>query len=114
MTDNTKKKVTITVRNEPIEEIESFTYLGSNMSKAGDSKEDTRIRLRKGRQVLSQLYIVLLCMEIQAVLQRDQIADLLKLCCTCHPLWVRVLEDDTERLILVKWLPMKNQWDLLA
>ena len=55
MTVNIKKKVTITVRNEPIEEVESFTYLGSNMSKDGGSEEDIQIRLGKARRVFAQL-----------------------------------------------------------
>lgn len=55
---NVRKEVSITVRAEPVEEVKSFTYLGSVMNREGGSDEDIRSRLGKARHVFAQLHPV--------------------------------------------------------
>ena len=45
----------VTLGNEKIDQVGSFTYLGSIISKDGESSEDVKIRIAKARGVFSQL-----------------------------------------------------------
>ncbi|XP_065572446.1 uncharacterized protein LOC136034884 [Artemia franciscana] len=47
--------IKVTLDNERIYQVDSFTYLGSNISKDGGGSEDGKIRLAKAQCVCSQL-----------------------------------------------------------
>ncbi|KAK2191066.1 hypothetical protein NP493_60g03025 [Ridgeia piscesae] len=49
MKANTKNNNPITMNGEPLEETESFTYLGSTINKHGGTEEDVKARIRKAR-----------------------------------------------------------------
>ena len=55
MTVNIEKKANITVRGEPVEEVTTFTYLGSMIAQDGGAKADIQARLGKARQVFARL-----------------------------------------------------------
>ena len=47
---NTANTNPIPLRGEPIEDVDSFTYLGSIVSKTGGTDEDVKARIQKARQ----------------------------------------------------------------
>ena len=49
MKSNTKNNKSITLEGEPLEETNSFTYLGSTINKHGATEEDTKARIQKAR-----------------------------------------------------------------
>ena len=49
MKSNTKNNNSITMNGEPLEETDSFTYLGSTINKHGATEEDTKARIQKAR-----------------------------------------------------------------
>ncbi|KAK2185049.1 hypothetical protein NP493_247g03088 [Ridgeia piscesae] len=49
MKANTKNNHPITMNGEPLEETESFTYLGSTINKHGGTAEDVKARIQKAR-----------------------------------------------------------------
>ena len=46
---NTKNNNTFTLNGEPLEETDSFTYLGSTINKNGGTEEDVKARIQKAR-----------------------------------------------------------------
>ena len=42
-------------KNNDLEEVEIFTYLGSNVDKSGGTDADVRVRIGKGRAAFNQL-----------------------------------------------------------
>ena len=50
-----------TLENQPIYELESFTYLDSVLSKTGGSDEDVKIRIGKARGVFNSLFKIWNC-----------------------------------------------------
>ena len=46
---NTKNNNPITLKGEPLEETDSFTYLGSTKNKNGGTEEDVKARIKKAR-----------------------------------------------------------------
>jgi len=55
MTVNVQKKANITVRGEAVEEVQSFTYLGSVVSQDGGAEADIQARLGKARNAFAKL-----------------------------------------------------------
>jgi hypothetical protein len=55
MTVNVDKKVNININGQDVEEVESFSYLGSVMTKDGGAEADIRSRLGKARGVFARL-----------------------------------------------------------
>ena len=49
MKANTKNNNSITMNGEPLEETDSFTYLGSTINKHGGTEEDVKARIQKAR-----------------------------------------------------------------
>ena len=49
MKANTKNNNPITMNGEPLEETDSFTYLGSTFNKHGGTAEDVKARIQKAR-----------------------------------------------------------------
>ena len=49
MKANTKNNNPITLNREPLEETDSFTYLGSRINKNGGTEEDVKARIQKAR-----------------------------------------------------------------
>ncbi|KAK2172900.1 hypothetical protein NP493_920g00000 [Ridgeia piscesae] len=49
MKANTKNNNPITLKVEPLEETDSFTYLGSTINKNGDTDVDVKARIQKAR-----------------------------------------------------------------
>ena len=49
MKANTKNNNPITLNGEPLEETDSFTYLGSSINKNGGTEEDVKARIQKAR-----------------------------------------------------------------
>ena len=49
MKANTKNNNPITMNGEPLEETDSFTYLGSTINKNGGTAEDVKARIQKAR-----------------------------------------------------------------
>ena len=49
MKANTQKNHPITLNEEPLEETDSFTYLGSTINKNGGTEEDVKARIQKAR-----------------------------------------------------------------
>ena len=52
---NTGNTNPITLRDEPFEEVESFTYLGSTINTVGGTDEDVKTRIGKARNAFRQL-----------------------------------------------------------
>jgi hypothetical protein len=48
----------ITINNDPLEEVEDFTYLGSVLSKDNGAGKDTKARLSKARVAFAKLQTV--------------------------------------------------------
>ena len=55
MKANTKNNNPITLNGEPLEETDSFTYLGSTINKNGGTEEDVKARIQKARVVFIML-----------------------------------------------------------
>ena len=55
MKANTKNNKPITLNGEPLEETDSFTYLGSTINKNGRTEEDVKARIQKARVVFITL-----------------------------------------------------------
>ena len=49
MKSNTKNNNPFTLKGEPLEETDSFTYLGSTMNKNGGTEEDVKATIQKAR-----------------------------------------------------------------
>ena len=49
MKANTKNNNPITLNGEPLEETDSFTYVGSTINKNGGTEEDVKARIQKAR-----------------------------------------------------------------
>ena len=52
---NTASTAPITLGDRPLEEVDSFTYLGSNVDKQGGTDADIKIRIGKARTAFHQL-----------------------------------------------------------
>lgn len=48
----------VTVSNTPLESVNSFTYLGSNVCRNGDTEADTRSRIGKASAVFCRLQLI--------------------------------------------------------
>jgi hypothetical protein len=55
---NTRKEDQFTLRGESIEDVDSFTYLGSMVTKDGGAVQDVSQRIRKANGAFVQLYPV--------------------------------------------------------
>ena len=65
MKANTKKNNPITMNGEPLEETDSFTYLGSTINKHGGTAEDVKARIQKARVQFIMLRIFLRAKQIK-------------------------------------------------
>ncbi|PVD33025.1 hypothetical protein C0Q70_08473 [Pomacea canaliculata] len=92
---NARVQDSIKLNGEEIEEVDSFTYLGSKMSNTGDAEVEMRARLLKASQAFASLRSTWKATKLQS---EDQ-AENIPVSCDQHPpLRIRIMEDDQNHL----------------